>query len=93
VNLHLAKHFLKAQMGIQSSGSRAHVRPHNSQFLDGQVVQADHRRHPDAPVHRLEGSVTMKKVCGKTKRLVQEELPTPPKKLIAPRLRRADIAR
>src|SRR5712672_583473 len=57
--LHFGECFLKTEMIVETVGSVARIGTDYSKFANFQIVKAEFRRDANAPIHGLEGSVTM----------------------------------
>src|SRR5208283_3440789 len=92
VKLQFREGFLQADVRIEPSGALAHVRTDDAQFLNIEVVEANLGGNADAPIHGLEGSITMKEIEAEAQCLIEEELIAVAKKSRAAGLRGADAA-
>ena len=68
-----------------------HVHVDDAEFLHIQIIQTDHRRDADAPIHRTERSVAMKQIKRKRKSLVEKNLAALAEKIAAAGPRGTDV--
>ena len=60
VQLDFAKSFLQSDMRIEARRAFAHIHIDDAEFLHREIIQADHRRDANAPIHRTERRIAVK---------------------------------
>ena len=93
VQLHLDKSFLKTEVIVEAIRALAHIRAHDAQFANIEIVQAEFGRDANPPIRGLERSVAMKQIERKSQRLIDKRLFAFAEEIRAARARAAHVAR